>query len=78
MFYVANVITFIVVLELLWKPTLIIRYKLNRFWYPQVNQFDICALFVWTLHQVHTVIFKWYFMVGGDLPSGSSPMSEIA
>ena len=44
MFYVANVIKFSVFLELLWNSTLIIHYKLNRFWPPWANQFDICAL----------------------------------
>ena len=44
MFYVANVITFTVFLELLWKFTLLLRYKLNIFRPPWMNQFDICAL----------------------------------
>ena len=43
MFYVANVIILSAVLELLWKFTLLVRYKLNIFQPPQVNQFDICA-----------------------------------
>ena len=44
MFYVANVITFSVFLELLWKFTLLVSYKLNICWTPRVNQFDIRAL----------------------------------
>ena len=44
MFYVANIITLILFLELLWYFTLLIRYKLNRFRIPRVNQFDIHAL----------------------------------
>ena len=44
MFYVANVITFSVFLELLRKFTLLVRYNLNRFQPPRVNQFDIYAL----------------------------------
>ena len=43
MFYVANVITFSVFLELLWKNTLLVRYRSNRFRPPQVNQFYIRA-----------------------------------
>ena len=44
MFYVDNVIKFSVFLELLWKFTLLVRYKLNLFQPLQVNQFDIFAL----------------------------------
>ena len=55
MFYVASVIPFIVFLELLWKPNLLICYKLNGFRPPRVNQFYIRALSVWRLRQVHTV-----------------------
>ena len=44
MFYVANVITLGVVLELLWKFTLLVYYQLNIFQPPWVNQFDILAL----------------------------------
>ena len=44
MFHVANIITLSVVLELLRKFTLLVHYKLNRFWPPRVNQFDIRAL----------------------------------
>ena len=43
MFYVANVITFSVFLDLLWKFTLLVRYRLNIFRPPRVNQFDIFA-----------------------------------
>ena len=43
-YYVANIITLRVVLELLWEFTLLICYKLNIFRPPRVNQFDICAL----------------------------------
>ena len=44
MFYVANVIVLSIVSELLWNFTLLIRYKLNIFQPPQMNQFDIRAL----------------------------------
>ena len=55
MFYVASVITFNVFLELLWKPTLFVHYKLNGFRSPQVIQIDIRALLVWILRHVRTV-----------------------
>ena len=44
MFYVANVIKFSIFLELMWKFTLLTRYRLNSLRPPRVNQFDICAL----------------------------------
>ena len=43
-FYVANVIIFSTFSELLWKSTLIVRYKLNSFRPPRANQFYIYAL----------------------------------
>ena len=43
MFYVANVITFSVFLELLWKFALLVRFRINRFQPPRVEQFDIRA-----------------------------------
>ena len=43
-FYVDNVITLSVVSEFLWNFTLLVRYKLNVFRPPRVNQFDIHAL----------------------------------
>ena len=44
MFYVANVITFSMFSELLWKFTLLIRYKLSILWPLRVNQFGIPAM----------------------------------
>ena len=44
MFDVAYVIIISVFSELLWKSTLLLRYQLNRFQPPQVNQFDISSL----------------------------------
>ena len=44
MFYVAKIITSSVVSELMWKFTLLVRYKLNIFRPPLANQFDIRAL----------------------------------
>ena len=55
MLYVAIVITFSVFLGLLWNYSSLVYYKLNIFRPPRVNQFDICALLVWKLRQVHTV-----------------------
>ena len=44
MFYIASVIPFSVSLELLWKSTLLVHYKLNRLRPPRVKQFDIHEL----------------------------------
>ena len=44
MLYVASVITFSVFSELLWKSTLLVHYRLNIFWRPWVNPFDICVI----------------------------------
>ena len=44
MFYVANVIKFSVLSELLWKSTILVRYKVNSFRPPSVNQLYIRAL----------------------------------
>ena len=44
MFYLANVTTLSIVSELLWKFTILVRYRLNIFSPPRVNHFDICAL----------------------------------
>ena len=44
MLLVAKIIALSVVLELLWKSTLLVCYKLNIFRPPQVNHFDIRAL----------------------------------
>ena len=44
MFYVARFVSFSVFLELLWKSTLLVCYKLNIFPTPRVNQFYIFAL----------------------------------
>ena len=41
MFYIASVIAFSVFSELLWKASLLVQYKINVFWPPNVNQFDI-------------------------------------
>ena len=58
MFYVASVITFRVLLELLWKTILNIRYKLNRFWPPWVELFWYSCTVVQRIRQVHTVILN--------------------
>ena len=46
MFYVASIIPFRVFLELLWKSTLLLRYKLNILWPRWLNHFDIMALLI--------------------------------
>ena len=53
MFYVSIVITFSIFLELLFNYTLLVFYKLNKFLPPRVNQFNIRALLVRMLKQVH-------------------------
>ena len=71
MFYVDSVITFSVFLELLWKYTLLIRYKLNRFRPPWVNQFDIRVLLFGgyaRLIPLDKMVFYGYWKA---LPSGS-------
>ena len=72
MFYVGSVITFILFLDLLRKSTLLVSYMLNIFWPPRVNQFEICELLVWLLHQVHTVKLNSILWLAENLPSVSS------
>ena len=71
MFYVANVITFSVFVELLWKFTSLVRYKLNRFRPPRVNQFYICALKFGGYARL-IPLFLYVSIENGNLPSGSS------
>ena len=78
MFYVANVITLSVVSELLWKFTLLVRYKLNIFRPPRVKQFDICALlFVGDVRfkPLYEMVFYGYWKA---LPSGSLSMLHVS
>ena len=58
MYYLASVIAFSVFLELLWRSTLLICYRLNRFQCPQVNQFDICELLFLQVGQIHTILYN--------------------
>ena len=44
MFYLSDVVTISVFLKLLSKFNLLVRYKLNGFRPPRVNQFDMRAL----------------------------------
>ena len=76
MMYVASIIRFRVFSELLRKSTLLAHCKLNIFWPPLVNQFDICALLFGGYDRFIT-LYKWYYMVIGDLTSGSSSMSQL-
>ena len=76
-FYVANVITLSAVSELLWKFTLLLRYKLNRFRPPWVNQFDIRALLFGGYARfipLDKMVFYGYWKA---LPSRSSSMLHI-
>ena len=71
MFYVASVITVSVFSELLWKSTLLVRYKLNRFRPPWVNQVDICAL-LFGGYARFVILDRMIYIDNGDLPSSSS------
>ena len=64
MFYVADVITLSVVLELMRKSNLLVCYKLNIFRPPWVNQFDICAL-LFGGYARFIPLYKMVFMVIG-------------
>ena len=64
MFYVANIITLSIFLEVLWKSTLLVYYKLYIFWPPLVNQFDIHGLFFGGYTRF-ILLDKWVFMVIG-------------
>ena len=78
MLCVANVITYIVVLELLWKFYSLVHYKLNRFLPPQVKQFDICALLFGGYDRfvpLNKMVFYGYWKT---LPSSSLSMLYIA
>ena len=78
MFHVSSVITLRVFLELLWKFTLLVCYKLNRFRPPRVNQFDIRALLFSSYARfipLDKMVFYGYWK---DMPSGSSLMLHIA
>ena len=76
MIYVAKVITFNVFSELLWKFTSLVRYSLNRFRPPQVNQFDIRAL-LFEGYARFIPLFKVVIIDPGNLPSGSSLMQQL-
>ena len=71
MFYVANVITFRAFLELLWKFTSLVRYKLNGFRPARVNQFYICARF-FSGYARFISLFQVVRIDNGNLTSGSS------
>ena len=74
MFYVATVITFSIFLELLWKSTLLVCYKLNIFCSAIMNHFDIHKLLI---RPGSYRYIKWSFMFGGNLPPGSSLVSQL-
>ena len=77
-FYIVNVISLSVVLELLWRFTLLVHYKLNIFQTPQLNQFDILALLFGgyaRLIPLDKMVFYGYWKA---LPYGSLSMLYIA
>ena len=76
--YVANVITFSVFSELLWKFTLLVSYKLNRFRPPRLNQFDIRALLYGGWPRFITLDKMVFYGYWKTLPSGSFPMLHIS
>ena len=78
MFYVANVITFSLSLDLLRKFTLLVRYKLNIFRPPQVNQFDNSALLFGGYTSFIPLDKMVVYGYWKTLPSGSSSMLHIA
>ena len=78
MFSVANVITLSVVPELLWKFTLIVRYKLGIFRPPRVNQLDICGLLFRGYARFIPLDKMVSYGYWKTLPSGSSLMLHIA
>ena len=55
MFYVDRVIKLSVFLELLWKYSLILRYKLNRFRPQRIEPVGYLCTFIWRLRRVHNV-----------------------
>ena len=78
MFYVSSVIAFNLVSELLWKFTLLVRYKLNIFRPPQVNQFDNSALLFGGYTSFIPLDKMVVYGYWKTLPSGSSSMLHIA
>ena len=77
MFYIANVITLSVFLELLRKFNLLLLYKLNSLRPPWVNQFDIHAVFFGGYARfipLYKMIFCGYWKA---LPSDSLLMLHI-
>ena len=65
-------------MEIPWKSTLLVCYKSNIFWTPQVNQFDIRKLLISVYYRfilLDKIIFYGYWKA---LPSGISLMLHIA
>ena len=77
MFYIASVITFGIFLELPWKSTLLVFCKLNIFWHPQVNQFDIIAL-IFGGYARFTPLDKMVYIDNGNLNLGSLSILKLA
>ena len=78
MFYIANAIKLSVFSKLLWKFTLLVRYKFNRFWPPRVNQFENFALLFGGYARFIPLDKMVSYGYWKTLTSGSSLMLNIA
>ena len=77
MFYVANVIALSIVSELPWNSILLVRYKLNIFRPPRVNQFNILALLFGGYPRFISLDKMVFYCYWKALSSGSSLMLHI-
>ena len=77
MFHIASVITFGVFLELLWKSNLLVRFRLNRFWPPRMNQFDIRELLSGRYARF-IPSDKIVYIYNENLTLGSASMSQLS
>ena len=76
MFYVGSVIIFSIFPQLLKKSTLLVRYKLNRFRSPRVNQFDFLYCYSQDTPGSYCQI-KGSYIFSVNLHSGSSSVSQL-
>ena len=76
MSYVVSVITFSVILVLLWDFTLLVFYKLYRFCSPILNQFDIHTL-LFCVYYRFIPIDKMIYIYNGNLTYCSLLMSQF-
>ena len=76
-FYVDSIIKICIFLKLLQKSTLLVSYKLNRFWPPRVRT---SLIFVHCYLEVTPGSYryiKWHYIVNGDLTCSSSSISQL-